>query len=91
LWRGVTAKGAYAGLLCGFGTFLLLHTGSVDPAWFEPGVLRDTALWLEREAPNPYSCAAIGELLSVLVTFIVSRLTRPLPKAHVEALFGGTS
>lgn len=88
LWRGVTAAGAYAGLLSGFGTFLILHTGLIDPAWFAPGNLRGMAEWLAGEAPNPYSCAAMGEVVSVLVTVAVSRLTRPLPETHVEQMFG---
>jgi sodium/proline symporter len=88
LWRGVTAPGAYAGLLSGFGTFLVLHTGVLDPAWFGPGVLYDVVTWLLREAPNPYSCAAVGEIVSVLVTVAVSKLTRRLPEDHVAAMFG---
>ena len=36
LWRGVTRKGAYAGLVSGFVTFLVLHTQMIDPAWFAP-------------------------------------------------------
>ncbi len=91
LWRGVTARGAYAGLLSGFGTFLLLHTGAVNPAWFEPGVLASAAAWLAREAPNPYSCAAMGEIVSVLVTVGVSRLTRALPREHVDGMFGAAA
>ena len=88
LWRGVTAKGAYAGLLTGFGTFVVLHTGVLDPAWFGPGTLRDAVVWLVGEGPNPYSCAAMGEIVSVAVTVAVSKLTRPLPVEHVDALFG---
>lgn len=89
LWRGVTAAGAYAGLIGGFGTFLVLHTGQIDPAWFAPGTVPEAmALWLQREAPNPYSCAAMGELVSVVLTWAVSKRTRRLPERHLEALFG---
>lgn len=88
LWRGVTAKGAYAGLLAGFGTFVVLHTGMLDPAWFAPGALRQTVTWLAGESPNPYSCAAMGEIVSVLITVGVSKLTQPLPQAHVDEMFG---
>jgi SSS family transporter len=87
LWRGVTRNGAYAGLVTGFLTFIVLHTRQLDPAWFDPGVLHSVVAWLYEEGPNPYSCAAIGEIVSVLVTFVVSRLTRPLPQAHVEGMF----
>jgi Na+/proline symporter len=91
LWRGVTAAGAYAGLIGGFATFLILHTGQIDPDWFPAGSrLQEVALWLRAEAPNPYSCAAIGELVSIALTWGVSRRTRPLPADHVEGLFGSS-
>ena len=38
LWHGVTRHGAYAGLLGGFLTFLVLHTQQIDPGWFGPGL-----------------------------------------------------
>ena len=88
LWRGVTRQGAYAGLLAGFLTFAVLYLQLIDPAWFQPGVLHDVASWLHGEGPNPYSCAAMGEFVSVAATVLVSRLTRPLPAEHVDALFG---
>ena len=34
------------------------------------GALRDVVAWLVREGPNPFSCAAIGELVSVAVTWL---------------------
>lgn len=88
LWRGVTRHGAYAGLVSGFVTFLLLHTRQLDPAWFAPGTLHNLVAWLHQEGPNPYSCAALGELVSVSLTVIVSRLTRPLSRQHLDVLFG---
>ncbi|MGE0624105.1 MAG: sodium:solute symporter [Pseudomonadales bacterium] len=88
LWRGVTRQGAYAGLLGGFLTFAALYLQVFDPNWFDPGLLRSAVAWLEAEGPNPYSCAAMGELVSVLATVLVSRLTRPLPAAHLDAMFG---
>ncbi|MEM8769226.1 MAG: sodium:solute symporter family protein [Pseudomonadota bacterium] len=87
LWRGVTKHGAYAGLMSGFGTFALLYLRVLDPNWFAPGTLKSIVTWLEGEGPNPYSCAAIGEFVSVAVTWGVSRLTRPLPEAHVAGMF----
>lgn len=88
LWRGVTKYGAYAGLASGFFTFLILHTGSLDPAWFGSGTLHNIVAWLDAEAPNPFSCAAMGEAVSITLTFVVSKLTQPLPKDHVDTLFG---
>ena len=90
LWSGVTRAGAYAGLVGGMAVFVTLHAGLLDPDWFSAGTLRDIVVWLEIEGPNPYSCAAIGELTSVALTWIVSRLSQPLPDAHLEELFGAT-
>ena len=90
LWRGVTRWGAYAGLVLGMTTFITLHSGvlggvvSPESSFPLAGVLR----WLAAEAPNPYSCAAIGELVSVAATWAVSKATQPLPAEHVSKLFG---
>ena len=88
LWRGVTRRGAYAGLVSGFLTFLVLHLQLLDPAWFGSGVAYDVVAWLHAEGPNPFSCAAIGEAVSVAFTYGVSKATRPLPQEHVEEIFG---
>ena len=93
LWKGVTAKGAYAGLITGFCTFLILHTQQIDPDWFgvigQPeGLLQTIVHFLHGEGPNPFSCAAMGEFVSVTATIIVSKLTRKLPDEHVFAMFG---
>ncbi|MYE81270.1 MAG: sodium:pantothenate symporter, partial [Gammaproteobacteria bacterium] len=88
LWRGVTRSGAYAGLLSGFLTFLVLHMQLLDPAWFGTGVVHEAVAWLHGEGPNPFSCAAIGEAVSVAVTYTVSKATQPLPEAHVKEVFG---
>ncbi|MEM1245799.1 MAG: sodium:solute symporter family protein [Acidobacteriota bacterium] len=89
LWRGVTKTGAYAGLVLGMGTFITLHSGIlagvVDASSTYP--LSGTLRWLVAEAPNPYSCAAIGELVSVGATWAVSKLTQPLDERHVASLF----
>ena len=43
--------------------------------------------WLHGEAPNPFSCAAIGEGVGVVLTFVVSKLTAPLPAEHLDEMF----
>ena len=88
LWRGVTRNGAYAGLISGFFTFIVLHMQWLDPAWFGTGVIHEAVAWLYAEGPNPFSCAAIGEAVSVAVTYTVSKATQPLPEAHVKEVFG---
>ena len=90
LWKGVTRRGAYAGLISGFATFAILHGGVLNPAWVEgAGVLQTIVSWLAGEGPNPISCAAIGEGVGVVVTFVVSKMTAPLPEEHVDAIFSG--
>ena len=88
VWRGVTRAGAFAGLIGGAITFAVLHAGLLDPAWLSPGAARDVIAWLEGEAPNPYSCAAFGEAVSVLFTWAVSRRTAQLDDAHLQRAFG---
>ena len=84
LWGGVTRRGVYAGLVSGFFTFVILHTQILDPAWFGNNTV---ITWLYNEGPNPFSCAAMGEAISVTATFLVSKLTQQLPQGHVEDLF----
>lgn len=88
LWRGVTRTGAYAGLAGGFITFVVLHGQFLEPGWFgTSGVLSDLVSWIHEEGPNPFSCAAMGEAVSISVTFLVSRCTRSLPEDHVREMF----
>jgi Na+/proline symporter len=96
LWRGVTRKGAYAGLAAGFVSFLILHTQFLNfsffgpilsSEWMDSGMLRDVVQWFEGEAPNPFSCAAMGEGVSIVTTFVVSKLTKPLPQQHLDEMF----
>ncbi len=90
LWRGVTRAGAYAGLVSGFVTFLVLHTQLLEPAWFAPGTLHTVISWLYTEGTNPFSCSSLAGLTSVAFTVMVSKATRPLPESHVTALFEET-
>ena len=88
LWRGVTKAGAYSGLVLGFLTFVLLHAQWVDPNWFSPeSSAFYVARWLYNEGPNPYSCAFMGELISVISTLSVSHFSKKLPESHLRGLF----
>lgn len=91
VWKGVTKAGAFAGLLTGGLVFIVTFNAMIKPEWFEPGTLQNIAIWLRIEAPNPWSCAAMGEVVSLLVTVIVSKLTQPLPDAHMQKLFPAQS
>ena len=88
VWRGVTRAGAFAGLLSGVSVFSITHGGLIEPAWFEQGNLRTAAEWLAIQSPNPWSCASMGEITSVVFTFAVSKMTQPLPETHIERMFG---
>ena len=88
LWKGVTRHGAYAGLLGGFCTFIILHTRLLNPDWFAPALLHNVVAWLHAEGVSPFSCAAIGEFVGVTCTVIVSKLTKPLPESHIRDMFG---
>ena len=87
LWRGVTLPGCVAGLISGLLVFSVLHAGLISPDWFAPGALKSAAQWLALEAPNPFSCAAMGEIVSVLVTWLVSLATKKLPAPLLERVF----
>ena len=89
LWRSVTRKGAYAGLISGFAVFIVLHAELLEPSWFGSGTMHNVVSWLRTQGPNPFSCAAIGELTSIGLTWLVSQFTQPLPESHLRELFGG--
>jgi len=91
VWRGVTKAGAFAGLLGGVSVFSITHGTLIDPSWFDQGWLQDVAFWLATEAPNPFSCAAMGEIVSVTLTWAVSRITQPLSGDHLARTFGGVA
>ncbi len=87
VWSGVTKAGAFAGLLTGGVVFIVTFNAMIKPEWFAPGALQNAAIWLRIEAPNPWSCAAMGEVVSLVMTVIVSKLTQPLPEAHLRRMF----
>ncbi len=57
----------------------------LNPDWF--GIASPAVAWLHAEGPNPYSCAALGEIMSVTATWVVSLATRPLEQTHIERMF----
>ncbi|MBV32019.1 MAG: sodium:pantothenate symporter [Porticoccaceae bacterium] len=88
LWGGVTTAGAYAGLIAGMTTFIVLHAQLIDPNWFENNsVLHGASLWLYNEGPNPFSCTFVGEIVSIGMTVFVSNFSEKLPESHVQTLF----
>jgi SSS family transporter len=89
-WRGMTRAGALSGFFGGTTTFIVLHTGWFPANWFEATWFADWANWLAAQAPNPYACATIGEIVSVTAGVVVSRFTPGVPPEHLERIFGET-
>ena len=89
LWQGVTKAGAYAGLLSGMTTFLILHGGLLERARTISELTPASGVieWLVAQAPSAFSCAAIGEGVSVAGTWTVSKMTRPLSPDHLSQIF----
>ena len=86
-WRGVTASGALSGFVAGAATFVVLHAGWFPAAEGDAGVLA----WLNTQSPNPYACTALGELVALTTTVVVSLLSKPPPAEHIETVFGSES
>jgi len=87
LWQGTTKAGALAGFATGGGSFLLLKTGFIDPAWFEGGALEVAGTWLADQAPNPFACGAIGAITSLVTVVVVSALTERPGEQHLRRVF----
>jgi Na+/proline symporter len=85
-WWGVTRAGALAGFWSGAVTFILGRGQILSGKWLEGTALEDFGRWFDFYATNPYSAATFGAAASLFATAIVSRLTAPLPAAHLERL-----
>lgn len=87
-WRGVTRQGAIWGFIVGAISFTVLRNTWL-PTGIEGGsLLEQVGFLLSSQANNPFACATIGEGLSVITTVVVSLLTAPLPKEHIDKVFG---
>ena len=87
VWKGVTRQGAIWGFICGAGTFIIAHTGVVSGDWFTGTFLSGPGEWFANQAPNPFACATIADIVSVSVTFIISKVSQALPEEHVSRIF----
>lgn len=88
LWSGVTRTGAISGFLSGAAIFALLRTDLIVAASRAIAAPTDIIDWLAIQTPNPYSCTALAMIAATLITVIVSWLSQPLPKAHLQQVFG---
>lgn len=83
LWRGVTRAGAIAGFWTGAAAFVAIHGGLISGGWLYGTPLEPLGRWFAFNAASPYSAATLGGLVSVLATVAVSRVSEPLPEAHL--------
>lgn len=88
LWRRATRAGAITGFVVGGIVFSLLHSGSIEAAWFAETSLESFGVWLETQKVNPYACATLGAGLSITAMVVVSLLTTPPSEAHLQRVFG---
>ncbi|HBD11330.1 MAG TPA: sodium:pantothenate symporter [Porticoccaceae bacterium] len=87
-WRGVTRQGAIWGFVAGAVSFTVLRNAWLPGGAVDGGLVDQAWFWLASQANNPFACTTVGEGLSIAVTVLVSLLTKPLPKAHVDMIFG---
>ena len=59
-----------------------------DSVYVPDSFLEPVFAFLLGEEQNPYSCAGLGEIVSVAFTYGVSKLTAPLPQDRIDQLFG---
>jgi sodium/proline symporter len=87
-WRGVTKQGAIWGFVMGAISFTVLRNGWLPIGDAGGNVLQQGLFWMNSQANNPFACATVGEGLSVLTTVVVSLFSSPLPKEHLDKVFG---
>lgn len=88
LWRRATRTGSLAGFIGGGVTFSVLHSGSIDAAWFAGSSVQVATDWLISQASNPFSCATLGAFVSIGTMTLVSLLTAPPTEEHLARVFG---
>jgi len=90
VWFGVTRAGALSGFWTGVVTFVLIRGEIVSGLWLVGTPLETFGRWFSFYATNPYSAATFGAAASALATVVVSRLTEPLPREHLDRLIAAT-
>ena len=86
VWNGVSRAGALIGFWTGAIVFIVIHTGLIAADWFSGTSLETFGTWFAFNARSPYSAAAMGGICSVFVTVMVSRVSKPLSRDHLDAV-----
>ena len=84
LWDGVTRAGAFAGFFTGAMVFIGVISGAVTAVGGTGDLLYTVTAWLEGESGNSFSIAALGGIMSCLVTFAVSLVTSGYSPEHLR-------
>ena len=87
-WRGVTKQGAIWGFVIGAVSFTVLRNSWLPSGDAEGNMVQQSLFWISSQANNPFACTTMGEGLSILTTIVVSLLSSPLPKEHLDKVFG---
>ena len=86
LWDGVSRAGAFAGFFTGAVFFISLISGAVTALGSPGDILFTVTFWLAGESGNAFSVAALGGILSCLVTCAVSLVTTGYSAEHLARL-----
>jgi SSS family transporter len=87
-WRGVTKQGAIWGFVAGAIVFIALRNTWLPGGAIDGNLLEQLLFELANQANNPFACTTIGEGVSIVVTVAVSLASKPLPKEHIDLIFG---
>ena len=92
LWRRATKAGALVGFIVGGSVFPIIYAKLINPNWFSHSdFLFQSVNWLSSQASNPFSCATIASILSLISMVIVSLMTKPPSDEHLQRVFGNNS
>ena len=81
-WRRSTRAGAISSFIVGGATFSFIHSGLISTT--HPNIV---FAWLGQQATNPFSCATIGAIASVITMVTVSLITSPPSEEHLRRVF----
>ena len=88
LWKGATRVGALSGFVTGGVVFSVMHGVGFDASWLGNGHLEIVGTFLEEQKINPFACATIGGLCSIVTMYLVSQVTEKPSEEHIKRVFG---
>ena len=83
LWNGISRAGALAGFWGGALLFILIHAQIISGDWLNETAFEAAGQWFTFYSKSPYSAAAMGGILSIVLCVVVSRFSNPLPTSHL--------